>query len=266
MTNGNKVMRHEYQAIRSFVLRQKRARYLEFVSNPKTRKKFTHALAHFRDVDPKCKRSIPPSRQNPREIQRILVAMGAPQLCYLITEHPELDGKELVLIEALEQVVGRGMGAILSCIPGRLAFLETEDERFILERERVEAGPERCVRFVTPLTDSDSKVKEGIFIAAYRLRDQGEIPSYQRAVLRSHLQWFSENLPIPELLSQDRNELAISWFKSQSQECISRVWEVVHILEENGIAITKITTENPGHVIYEDSFQIVAWPSGATFK
>jgi len=43
--NVNKVMEHEYQTIRSFVSRQKRARYLEFIGNLRTRTKFTHALA-----------------------------------------------------------------------------------------------------------------------------------------------------------------------------------------------------------------------------
>jgi hypothetical protein len=50
-------------------------------------------------------------------------------------------------LEALKQIVGRGMGTVPSCIPGRLAFVETEDERFILEPH----GPlEKCeyVRFV----------------------------------------------------------------------------------------------------------------------
>jgi hypothetical protein len=264
--NVNKVMEHEYQTIRSFVSRQKRARYLEFVANSRTRTKFTHVLAHFRDIDTRYKRPIPPSRQNPREIERILKLKGAFGFCHAITENPDLDGKDISLEEALEAIVGRGMGAILSCIPGRLAFMETEDERFILERERVIAGPQRCVRFITPLIDADSRVKEGIFVAAYKLRDEGDIPPYQREELRSDLQWFNEHLPLPPPLSDRGNERAISWFKAQSKECISRVWSVVHILEESGVAITKITTKDPGYVIYEDEFQIVAWPSGATFK
>jgi hypothetical protein len=259
-------MKHEYQTIRSFVSRQKRARYLELVADSRTRTKFTHALAHFRDIDTRCKRPIPPSRQNPKEIERILVLKGAFGFCYAITEHPDLDGKDISLKEALTEIVGSGMGAILSCILGRLAFMETEDERFILEKVRIEAGPEKCVRFITPLVDADSKVKEGIFVAACRLRDQGDIPSYQRVELRSDLQWFNEHLPLPPPLSGRGNERAISWFKSQSKECISRVWSVVHILEESGIAITKITTEDPGYIIYQDEFQVVAWPSGATFK
>jgi hypothetical protein len=56
------------------------------------------------------------------------------QIVFVISEDPALDQKELPLVEALKQIVGRGMGAVLSCVPGRLAFVETVDERFILER------------------------------------------------------------------------------------------------------------------------------------
>jgi hypothetical protein len=259
-------MNHEQETIRSFVVRSKRDRYLGFVSHPKTRTKFTHALAHFHDVDRSCMRSIPPSRQNPREIERILQAKGAYGICYLITEHPDLDGRDFPLSDALNEVVGRGMGAIVSCLPGQLAFMETEDERFILEKDKKPLRPPLCVRFITPQIDQDSRVKEGIFVAAYRLRDEGDLPSYQRHELRTQLQWFNENLPLLTALSEPGNAKAISWFKSESKECISRVWSVVHILEENGIVISKITTEDPGYLIYEDTYQIVAWPSGATFK
>ena len=55
-------------------------------------------------------------------------------MVFAISEDPALDQKELRLIEGLKQIVGRGMGSVLSCIPGRPAFVETEDERFILER------------------------------------------------------------------------------------------------------------------------------------
>ena len=99
-------------------------------------------------------------------------------------------------------------------------------------------------------------------MAAYRLRDEGDIPPYQREELRNQLLWFENNLPAPDALEHSRNKTAISWFKSQSKDCISRVWSVVHILEENGIAINKITTERPGYVIYEDEWQIVAHPPG----
>jgi hypothetical protein len=206
-------VQHEEQTIRSFVSRQKRERYLSFVSRPQTRTKFTHALAHFRDIDSRYKIPIPPSKQSPNGIARILEAKGAASLCYVISEHPGLDARELPLKEALETIVGRGMGTIISCIPGRLAFIETEDERFILEREKAPLKPRQLIRFIAPLTDSDSGRQEGVFMAACRLRDEGDMPSYQRELLRSYLEWLNENLPAPPPLSHAHNHRAISSFK-----------------------------------------------------
>jgi len=40
----------------------------------------------------------------------------------------------LQLESALESVVGNGMGTILSCIPGKLAYFEGEDESLLLAR------------------------------------------------------------------------------------------------------------------------------------
>jgi hypothetical protein len=38
------------------------------------------------------------------------------------------------LADALRKIVGNGMGTFLSCVPGRLAYFEDEDGRWILER------------------------------------------------------------------------------------------------------------------------------------
>jgi hypothetical protein len=47
---------------------------------------------------------------------------GAPEICYAASEEDELDGKEIDLTHALETVIGRGMGNLLSCIPCKLAY------------------------------------------------------------------------------------------------------------------------------------------------
>jgi hypothetical protein len=43
-------------------------------------------------------------------------------------------------------------------------------------------------------------------------------------------------------------------------EHISRIWEIVRILERNGIYVKKIRTDKPGYVVYEDAWQLVAEP------
>lgn len=64
----------------------------------------------------------------------MLKSKGAGNVCQVISEYGEIDGKEMPLDEALEEIVGRSMGTFLSCIEGRLAYFEDEDERWILER------------------------------------------------------------------------------------------------------------------------------------
>ena len=54
--------------------------------------------------------------------------------------------------------------------------------------------------------------------------------------------------------------LGICWFKTGSTEHISRIWEMVNVLERNGIYVRKIRTDKPGYVIYEDEWQLVAEP------
>ena len=54
--------------------------------------------------------------------------------------------------------------------------------------------------------------------------------------------------------------LGICWFKTGATEHIARIWEMVQILERNGIYVKKIRTDKPGYVIYEDEWQLVAEP------
>jgi len=63
----------------------------------------------------------------------ILKRLGAPDNCWVISEG-DLDGQEVNLLAALKEVVGYGMGTLISCIPGRLAYFESEDERYILQK------------------------------------------------------------------------------------------------------------------------------------
>jgi hypothetical protein len=59
---------------------------------------------------------------------------GAGLTCWVISEELAIDGRELDLREALEHVQGGGMGTILSCVPGALAYYEGEDEVLLLAR------------------------------------------------------------------------------------------------------------------------------------
>jgi hypothetical protein len=53
---------------------------------------------------------------------------------WVISELSKIDAQELGLEDALGEVWGRGVGSVLSCIPGRLGYFEDEDKRRLLER------------------------------------------------------------------------------------------------------------------------------------
>jgi hypothetical protein len=76
---------------------------------------------------------IATKHQSVDDIEVLLITRGAPDICFIVSE---IDGKELELHIALQQTVGRGMGTILLCISGKLAYYEGEDtcKRYIIFR------------------------------------------------------------------------------------------------------------------------------------
>jgi hypothetical protein len=249
----------ELSLIQAFVRSGKRDHYRDIISNPLLRHKFTHQLAHFADFDPKYRVRIPSDRLFVDNITRELQKRHSPNIVYAISEDPRLDQKELPLREALLQIVGRGIGTVLSCIPGHLAFVEMEDKRLILERHDPPEKPE-YLRFVVGLLDEDSHSEEGIFQAAARALECHSITGPDAEELTALEAWFNKNLVAPTAFGRDKLRLGICWFKTGSTAHISRIWEMVAILERNGIFVKKIRTDKPGYVVYEDESQLVAEP------
>lgn len=136
---------HETSTIRAFIQKDKQERFLGFLASCKNRPKFTRSLAHFCwfdrrfatpiawKVDPKLslwERHL----QGIENIHRLLKSRGSGPTCWVMSEDTGIDGRELDLRAALERVIGNGMGVILSCIPGKLAYFEGEDEALLLAR------------------------------------------------------------------------------------------------------------------------------------
>ncbi|QGM29481.1 hypothetical protein GI482_03400 [Bacillus sp. N3536] len=83
---------------------------------------------------------IPKPNSDPEEIEKLLKKQGAGNLCYVITSaESDVDGKELPLIKALEDLIWSGLPFIISCIPNKLAYYQGEQaygspEKYILKR------------------------------------------------------------------------------------------------------------------------------------
>jgi len=127
-------MGHEEELIRAFFLPTKRERYLEMIAKPKKRERFLRELGHFKHLDPRYVVTIPAGQRHANDMALILAQKGAPPSCWVTSEDSRLDGMEMPLGEVLHKVVGYGMGTFLSCIPGKLAYFEDEEVRWILER------------------------------------------------------------------------------------------------------------------------------------
>jgi hypothetical protein len=144
MGTGSQV-EHEQGTIKAFISRDKQERFLTFLSKPKSRKKLTQELAHFRWFDPRFAAAIPwkvdPNLglwqrhvQGIENVHRLLKSKGARKTCWAMLADANLDGKELELESVLERVFDSDTGTILSCLPGRLGFFSGEDEKLLLAR------------------------------------------------------------------------------------------------------------------------------------
>ena len=129
-------MNEEATLISTFVNPIKRKHLIETLANPKRRHRATAALAHRDDLDPTAIVPLDSAAQTPAAIESALRDRGAGEMCHVISENRAIDGKHLTLKAALEKVVGQGMGTLLSCVPGELAYYEGKgpSDRCILAR------------------------------------------------------------------------------------------------------------------------------------
>ncbi len=128
-------MNHEAEFIRRFVVSQRRRRYLSLLESQNGRKKLLEALDHFDELNPRYARLVPADSQTADHIEVLLKRKGALNSCHVTSSNADIDDREMPLKEALRETVGSGFGTIISCIPGKLAYFEGEEQnqRYILE-------------------------------------------------------------------------------------------------------------------------------------
>jgi hypothetical protein len=122
------------------------------------------------------------------------------------------------------------------------------------------------LRFVVAEIDRGSGRELGVFHAVGNLRDHGRLDRREEARHDSIRKWFDKNLEKPTRFTAAKPPFyrkqakAISWFKDSAHEHISRVRELVAILEQHGISVRMLKTARVGYIVYEDEYQIVADP------
>jgi len=125
---------HEEQFARNFIVADKRQRYFSLLESERGRKKLLAGFHHCRDLDTRFAQLIPSNQQSAQSIEVLLKSYGAPKTCYVMSDNLSFDGKEVSLNEALLEIIGADAGALVSCIPGKLAYFEMEgfSERYLL--------------------------------------------------------------------------------------------------------------------------------------
>lgn len=145
MTIDPRSREHEEATIRAFVIRERQERFIYLLADSKRRQKFIRELGHFRWFDARFASAVPwkvdPTlslwgrhTQGIENIWKLLKAKGAGQFCWAISHNAKVDGQEIELKSALEDLAGHSTGIILSCIPGRLAYFEGEEQSLLLSR------------------------------------------------------------------------------------------------------------------------------------
>lgn len=104
----------------------------------------------------------------------------------------------------------------------------------------------------------------GVFSAVNTLSKQGKLSPAQEEFRKTTNRWFDEHLPLPTDampdLYSEANMQAVAWFKQSATAYMARVPGYLEILEWHGIEWHAVVAENPGTILYEDEFQVVATP------
>ncbi|MBB4128359.1 hypothetical protein GGR77_003686 [Xanthomonas translucens] len=116
------------------------------------------------------------------------------------------------------------------------------------------------IRFATLANDSDSGRAGGVLVAAHTLRDDDDLSVQEHETLQAALAWFNDQLPVPAVLTDHEHRRAISWFKPAADEATRRLWQLKTLLDLHGHHVNVLRTSNPGTVVYQDGWQVIAKP------
>lgn len=121
-------------------------------------------------------------------------------------------------------------------------------------------------RFTVKYFNQQTKRQEtGIFRAADYVRDFSEIGQAEKENLQKLIEWFDNNLPVPEFYDDPAergdDKHTYFWFKNSASKFLDAMNLLTIILEENGIRVERLVADKiPGKLIFEDECQIAVFP------
>jgi hypothetical protein len=113
------------------------------------------------------------------------------------------------------------------------------------------------IRFVVGADHQHHRELNGIITEARLLRDRDGLSGEETARLESLFDWFNDHLPVPPFSTSAWPQDVVAWFKDDAGEAISRMWNLVALLEDHGVQVRLLRSKSPGRVHYEDDYQIL---------
>ncbi len=113
------------------------------------------------------------------------------------------------------------------------------------------------MRFVVGADDESHRSLTGIITETRLLRDDNQLYPYEEEWLDEIYEWFNTHLPTPPFSSGKYPKDSVAWFKTESGPFITRMWDLVAILENHGVLVRLLRSANPGKVVYEDDHQVL---------
>ncbi|HST10046.1 MAG TPA: hypothetical protein VLL05_06700 [Terriglobales bacterium] len=122
---------HEEAFVKAFVENQRQQRFLSFLGDPKKRVRFVREFDHLKSsfLDARFVTRLRGTPSLSPSVYSTLRKLGAPKKCWVMGGR--FDNQEKELLDAL---TNSGDGFALSCIAGRLAYVQSEDEDLLLQR------------------------------------------------------------------------------------------------------------------------------------
>jgi hypothetical protein len=124
------------------------------------------------------------------------------------------------------------------------------------------------IRFVVNETDSNSQRRHGLFRAVQTLGESGALNSDDAEHLNAICSWFDKHLREPERLAISSRHhgraQALSWFKDSATDHIAKMRELAKVLGRYGVPVEMIRAKRLGYILYEDEFQVAAFPFNDT--
>ncbi|MEV2201815.1 hypothetical protein AB0E11_17795 [Streptomyces fradiae] len=107
----------------------------------------------------------------------------------------------------------------------------------------------------------------GVFALANTLAREGRRSVDEHLLWRASNDWYDANHPNPSdtdpsVYDPDVNPGAVAWFRSTAGHLIARVDGCLALLAAHGVPCVRVETSDPGRIVYEDRFQVVAVPAG----